>query len=188
MMALRTKVNLKSFRGVMASKVFGLPLPLVAGSAGVLAVIYLRRRKAAEQAAGGGTSDASATTAGTGSYGAGAGGDAGGGASFGGGGFDVGGGFFAPVPIVTSAGTPPGQGSAALAGRIAGTRTRLRLSNRQQRKLAAQMRVATSTRRRQTLRARQRTVAGRQVRQTARIARLKTRRRMLAGKTSTTGA
>ena len=198
-MALKTKINLRSFKGVMRSKVAGIPLPLVAVGGGVLAVIYLRRRRAAEgtsgaDQAGYGDSYSDGAAGGTGGFDTGGGGYYGGGGGgyfgfIGGGG---GGGDYPETPGILgsfsgASGTPGVRSAGVLGRRIAATKERQRTSAAKQKQLTRSLRGATGARK-ERLQARQSRVAARQRRQSARVTRLKSRRRMLAGKSSSTGA
>jgi hypothetical protein len=94
-MALKTKIDSSSFRGLLHSKVLGLPLPVVAVGGGVVAVILWRRHQAAASSqsstASGSTGASSGFTSGdTG------GASSGGGAYGGSGGYPVGIPFFPP--------------------------------------------------------------------------------------------
>lgn len=180
-MALKTKVNLKSFKGVMRSKVFGIPVPLLAVGAGVGFILLQRRASRSEDAAEGDAyADEAAAGIGSGGYSGDGGGMFGGGAS--------GGGFYSPWPMMPTVGAGPvvaiprgnRGGGGNRAARLSRTRTRTRVSASKGRQLKRQMRAARSAGNKDAMRrlqARARTNQQRQARQAARIARIRSRRK-----------
>ncbi len=178
---MASKVNLRSFKGIMRSKIAGIPVPILAAGIGVVAVIFLRKKAAAEGKAVADQGNAGEPGTSTGSY------DQGGGGGFSGGGFGYDqGGYYSPYPVDLGRGGGELGGPTGIAtrGRGRAPRNAARIGALKQRRAfvsgrLTQARAQGKTKQVQHLQGHKRAIT-RNIRQS--------RRRMLGGKTTTTGA